>query len=180
MSRIGKAPIKLNNIKIEDLETFYKVVGPKGFVTVPKFKGFKVDVVENQITVINNSKEEGANAKWGLLRSLLNNAIIGVDKGVEKRLEMVGVGYRASVSGKTLTLNVGFSHPVLFQLPEGVEAQVEDNTKIVLKGVDKVLVGQVASNIKKIRKPEPYKGKGIRYAGEYIRRKAGKAGKGAA
>ena len=177
MSRIGKASIKINNVKIVEDKSGYVVTGPKGSLIIPSFNGFTLDIKEDSVSVLNKNKENSSFANWGLLRSLLNNAIKGVTEGYEKKLELVGVGYRASIVGKTLTLNVGFSHPVLFNLPEGIEATVEENTKVAIKGIDKVLVGQVSANIKKIRKPEPYKGKGIRYAGEYIRRKAGKSGK---
>lgn len=180
MSRIGKAPIKINNVKIVEDKSGYIVTGSKGSLIIPLFKGFKIDIVEDSVSIINNNKDNNSTATWGLMRSLLNNAVKGVTEGYEKKLELVGVGYRASIAGKILTLNVGFSHPILFNLPEGVEATVEENTKVTIKGIDKVLVGQVSANIKKIRKPEPYKGKGIRYAGEYVRRKAGKSGKGAA
>lgn len=179
MSRIGKALIKLNNTKIVEDSKGYVVTGPKGSLTIPLFKGFKLSFEEDSVSVVSTA-DSGSTATWGLFRSLLNNAIKGVTEGYSKKLELVGVGYRASISGSTLTLNVGFSHPVLFSLPQGIEATVEDNTKVTIKGIDKVLVGQVSANIKKIRKPEPYKGKGIRYAGEHIRRKAGKSGKGAA
>ncbi len=179
MSRIGKAGIKLNNTKIEEKNGFYEVTGAKGTIKVPAYGDFKINTKDGELFVEVVKTGTKTNALWGLTRSLLQNAVKGVETGFEKRLEMIGVGYRSNVTGRTLVLNVGYSHPVNFDIPQGIDIAVEENTKIVVKGIDKILVGQVAANIKKIRKPEPYKGKGIKYAGEVIRRKAGKSGKGA-
>ena len=179
MSRIGKAAIKLNNTKIEEKNGMYEVTGAKGTINVPAFEEFKLNTQNGELLVEVVKESTRTKALWGLVRSLLQNAVKGVETGFEKRLEMVGVGYRANVSGRTLVLNVGYSHAVNFEIPQGIDIAVEENTKIVVKGIDKILVGQTAANIKKIRKPEPYKGKGIKYANEVIRRKAGKSGKGA-
>ncbi|PIR43729.1 50S ribosomal protein L6 [candidate division WWE3 bacterium CG10_big_fil_rev_8_21_14_0_10_32_10] len=177
MSRIGKLPIKLNNAKIEVKPDVIIVSGPKGTLEVPFFKNFNLDVVNGIATITKKKNIDTLNAVWGLFRSLLANAVIGVVDGYEKRLEMVGVGYRAQKSTKGLNLNVGLSHVVEFDAPDGITLDVEDNTKIIVRGFDKQKVGHVAAQIRKIRVPEPYKGKGIKYAGERIRRKAGKAGK---
>ncbi len=120
--------------------------------------------------------ERDTRALHGLSRALLNNMVVGVSEGYQKNLEMIGVGYRASLKGRSVELLVGYSHPVLVEAPEGIEFEVPETTKISVKGIDKQLVGQVAADIRKVRPPEPYKGKGIRYVGEHVRRKAGKAG----
>lgn len=137
----------------------------------------RVEIEEDQVIIKRKKQDRISRSLHGLTRSLIANMIIGVEKGWEKKLELVGVGFRAQSSGDKLTLNVGYSHPVQLQAPEGVSFQVDENTKITVWGRDKNVVGQMAANIKKVRPPEPYKGKGIRYAGEYIKRKAGKAGK---
>ncbi len=181
MSRIGKLPIELPKGTTAELSDGYIVVkGPKGTLREKINSLVQVTLAENEIIVdVKNKEAKNERALWGLFRSLINNMVLGVNKPYEKKLEINGVGYRAAVSGKKLVLNVGFSHPVEFELPEGIEAQVEKNI-ITISGIDKQLVGEVAARIRKIRKPEPYKGKGIKYADEVIRRKAGKsAAKGA-
>lgn len=180
MSRLGKKPIKLNTAKLTISDREIEVSGPKGTLKVPLFRGYKVEVNESDVLVSKKDVGNPDNAKWGLLRNLLNNSILGVEQGYEKKLEMIGVGYRAQSSGKKITLNVGYSHPVEILAPEGIEFIVEDNTKITVKGHDKQLVGHMASQIRSVRKPEPYKGKGIKYIDEVVRRKAGKSGKAAA
>lgn len=179
MSRLGKLPIKLpegTQAKIE--EDFIIVKGAKGELKTKLNDLVKINIKDDEIEVnVTNPKEKKNKSFWGLYRSLINNMVIGVSEGFEKKLEINGVGYRAQVSGKKLTLNVGFSHPVDFNLPEGITAQVENNL-ITISGIDKQLVGEIAAQIRKIRKPEPYKGKGIKYIDEVIRRKEGKtAGK---
>jgi large subunit ribosomal protein L6 len=133
-------------------------------------------VSDGAVDVVRADDQRETRALHGLSRALLNNMVIGVSEGYRKDLEMVGVGYRASLKGKTIELLVGFSHPVNVEAPDGIVFEVPENTKISVIGIDKQLVGQIAADIRKVRPPEPYKGKGIRYAGEHVRRKAGKAG----
>ncbi len=175
MSRLGKLPINLptgTQVKIEN--SFIVVKGTKGELQQEIHPKVKVEINESEIKVsVNNPEIKKQRALWGLYRSLINNMVIGVNDGFEKRLEINGVGYRASISGQKLTLNVGYSHPVDYVLPEGIKGQVEGNI-ITISGIDKQLVGEIAAQIRKIRKPEPYKGKGIKYVDEVIRRKAGK------
>ncbi len=175
MSRLGKLPIKLPDgveAKIEDNVLIVK--SAKGELK-QDFKNLVSVKIENQeiIVDVENKNSKKQKAYWGLYRSLFNNMVIGLSEGFEKKLEINGVGYRVALSGKKLTLNVGYSHPVDFELPEGIEGQVEGNI-ITIKGFDKQLVGEVAAQIRKIRKPEPYKGKGIKYVDEVIIRKEGK------
>lgn len=176
MSRLGKLPIELpegTGARLED--GFVIIKGPKGELKQELTDLVKVDIKDSRITVsVKNPAQKKERSFWGLYRSLINNMVIGVTAGFEKKLEIQGVGYRANLSGKKLTLNVGFSHPVDYTLPEGITAQIEGNT-ITISGIDKQLVGEVAAQIRKVRKPEPYKGKGIKYIDEVIRRKEGKA-----
>lgn len=178
MSRIGKQIINTQTATVELQGNSILVKGPLGELVVPFEKAFELKVEGSEI-IINPKGELINGAKWGLYRSLLNNAVIGVEKGFEKRLEMVGVGYRAEKSATGIVLHAGYSHPINYAAPEGIVFEVEDNTKILIKGIDKHLVGHAASQIRKVRKPEPYKGKGIRYSGEEVRRKPGKSGKAA-
>jgi len=176
MSRLGKLPIKLpagTQARIED--GFIIVKGPKGEIKEKLNDLVKVEIGGKEIKVsVKNPEEKKEKSLWGLYRSLINNMVAGVNQGFEKKLEISGVGYRAAVSGKKLILNLGFSHPIEYNLPEGVAASVEENV-ISLSGPDKKMVGEVAAEIKKLRIPDPYKAKGIKYSGEVIRRKAGKA-----
>lgn len=179
MSRLGKLPIELSagtQAKIEN--GFIIVKGAKGELKTKVSNLVKIDISDKEIVVsVKDPENKKERSFWGLYRSLINNMVIGVTDGFEKQLEINGVGYRAQVSGKKLTLNVGFSHPVDYELPEGVTATVENNL-ITISGIDKQLVGETAAQIRKVRKPEPYKGKGIKYVDEIIRRKEGKtAGK---
>lgn len=176
MSRIGKQPIELpSGVEAREENGTIIVKGPKGELQQKLHPLVKIEFVENQIIVkVDLPEDNKQNALWGLFRSLVYNMVQGVTEGFEKKLEINGVGYKASVSGKKLTLNVGYSHPVDFMLPQEIECEVEKNL-ITIKGINKQQVGEVAANIRKIRKPEPYKGKGIKYADEIIRRKAGKA-----
>ena len=181
MSRIGKMPIEIPaGVKIEVNGQDISVTGKKGSLsrTVRPEIGLKVE--DNQILVSGSENDKKVNAFRGLTRSLIANMVIGVSEGFKKVLVIEGVGYRASASGKKLTLNVGFSNPVEFDLPENVSGNVDNNTTIVLESIDKEALGLTAAQIRAIRKPEPYKGKGIRYEGEYIQRKAGKTGAAAA
>jgi large subunit ribosomal protein L6 len=152
------------------------VKGAKGSLERTFDSRISFNVGEGRVEVARQNDERETRALHGLSRALLNNMVVGVSEGYQKNLEMIGVGYRASLKGTALELLVGFSHPVLVEPPEGIEFQVPENTKITVTGIDKQLVGQVAADIRRVRPPEPYKGKGIRYAGEQVRRKAGKAG----
>ena len=155
-----------------------KVEGPKGNLEIEVRPEIKVEVADDQVIVSVAKETDKSNAYWGLTRALIAGMVEGVEKGYEKRLQLVGVGYRAKSTGKdSLTMTVGFSHPVEYKAPEGVEVEVEGNQDIIVRGIDKQLVGLAAAQIRKIKKPEPYKGKGIRYLGEVVRRKAGKSGK---
>lgn len=178
MSRIGDAPVVLENgaqVQVDGSKVI--VTGPKGTLELIVRPEVKVEIVENKVVVKRKSNDKFARSVHGLTRSLINNMVSGVVGGWNKSLEMVGVGYRAQGGGNTLTLSVGYSHPVVINAPEGISFTVAENTKITVTGIDRSLVGQVAANIRAVKPPEPYKGKGIRYLGEYIRRKAGKAGK---
>ena len=178
MSRIGKLPIAVPggvDVKIEG--QLVSVKGPKGELSLVVAEPIRVALEEGQVLVTRPNDERDSRALHGLTRTLINNNIIGVTEGYAKQLEVVGTGYRVQQKGAGLELALGFSHPVLFDAPEGVTLSVEGSTKITVSGISKQAVGEVAANIRKLKKPEPYKGKGIRYAGENVRRKAGKAGK---
>lgn len=174
MSKIGKRPVDiLDGVAVEIKEDHLEVKGPKATLTVPILPGITVEIKEGQVfvTAQNNSKQTISN--WGTMRSLTQNAVFGSKEGYSKTLQIEGVGYRVALEGNTVVLNLGFSHPVKYPLPEGIAATVDGN-KITISGASKALVGEVAASIRKYRKPEPYKGKGIRYEGEVVRRKAGK------
>ena len=178
MSRIGKLPVTVpKNVNVELTGQEIKVKGPHGELlhTIPS--EIEVSVNEDQIVVNKKIETRIARQKYGLTRALINNMVIGVSEKFERRLQMIGVGYRSAVSGNSLTLNVGFSHPVVFEAPKDIEIKVEANTNIIISGPDKEKVGLLASQIRAVRPPEPYKGKGIRYLDEYVLRKAGKSGK---
>ncbi len=178
MSRVGSNPVTVpNGVNIELAGAHLLVNGPKGKLEMDILPEVKVEVAEGKVTVSRKKEDKFSKSAHGLFRALINNMVIGVSEGWKRDLEMVGVGYRAQGGGDSLTLNVGFSHPVTIKAPEGVSFTVSDNTKISVSGIDKTLVGQVAANIRAVKPPEVYKGKGIRYAGEYVRRKPGKAGK---
>ena len=177
MSRIGSAPITIPaGVDVTIDGTSVTVKGGKG--TLTRTFSEKVAVAEDDgiLTVTRYDEERESRALHGLTRALLANMVIGVSEGYVKELKTVGVGYRASLKGKSIELLVGFSHPVLLDAPEGIEIEVPEPTKIIVRGIDKQKVGQVAADIRSVRPPEPYKGKGIRYVDEYVRRKAGKAG----
>lgn len=178
MSRIGKQPITLPaGVKVEVKNGVVYVEGPKGKLE-QKISDLLSVSIDGQTVTIDRAEETGAaSSLHGLTRTLVANMVTGVSQGFEKKLEIHGVGYRVALKGQSLDFNLGFSHPVVFDPPAGIEFAVDGNTKIAVKGIDKQLVGQVAANIRSIRKPEPYKGKGIRYEGERILRKAGKTGK---
>ena len=177
MSRIGKQPIPVPaGVKVDLQGQHLTVTGAKGTLKREIVQDIDVQIQDNIIEVNNRVESSKVNAFRGLTRSLINNMIIGVVEGFKKVLIIEGVGYKANVSGSTLTLNVGYSNPVNFELPKNVSASVEGNTKIIVECIDKELLGLVAARIRQVRKPEPYKGKGIRYEGEHIVRKVGKAG----
>ena len=179
MSRIGKKPIAIPagvEVKIE-AGNLVTVTGPKGTVTQQMNNKVIIRVDGSNVLVERPDETAESNAMHGLTRTLVNNMVVGVTAGYEKRLEIVGVGYRAAKSGKTLTLNLGHSHPVTFEDGNGVTFEVPQSDVVIVKGIDKQTVGQVAAQVREKRPPEPYLGKGVKYAGERIRRKAGKAGK---
>lgn len=178
MSRIGNLPIQIpNGVTVTQDGANLVVNGPKGNLSLEVNPGVKATLENNVINVTPKDSQKQNHALQGLMRTLISNMIVGVTDGWSKNLELVGVGFRAQSTGDTLTLNVGYSHPVIIKAEEGIEFEVRDNTKIKVSGIDKYLVGQTAANIKKVKKPDVYKGKGIRYEGEYIRKKPGKAGK---
>jgi large subunit ribosomal protein L6 len=178
MSRVGKVPIAVpKGVDVRLEGTRVTVKGPKGELARDIDPEMKVEQAEGQLLVSRPTDQARHRAVHGLTRTLVANMVAGVSEGFSKTLEMQGVGYRASMQGKDLVLAIGFSHPVIVPPPPTIEFDVEGTTRIVVKGINKEQVGQVAADVRKIRPPEPYKGKGIRYLGEYVRRKAGKAGK---
>jgi large subunit ribosomal protein L6 len=178
MSRIGRQPIPIpSGVEINVAERRVSVKGSKGTLTMEVHPAMIVEIAEGTVTVQRPSDERDHRALHGLTRSLIANMVEGVTNGYAKTLEIQGVGYRAALKGTTLEIAVGYSHPVVVEAPAGITFEVPQPNRIVVSGTDKQAVGQVAANIRAIRKPDPYKGKGIRYQGEYIRKKAGKAGK---
>ncbi len=155
------------------------IEGPKGKLTLTIPAGFKAEVADKLITVTRPSDEKQAKATHGLIRSMLNNMVTGVDKGYQKDLEITGVGFKAQVQGKVLNIQLSYTHPINFNIPDGISVETPKPTQIVIKGIDKTMVGQVAAEIRDYYRPEPYKGKGIKYVGEHVRRKAGKSVAGA-
>ena len=175
MSRVAKSPIALPSGVTVDLKgQLVSVKGGKGSLQQEVHPSVEVKVEDNQIVFGAKEGQPNANALAGTMRSLVNNMVQGVANGFEKKLQLVGVGYRAKAAGKTLDLTLGFSHPVVFEIPEGITIETPSNTEVIVKGVDKQLIGQVAANIRAYRPPEPYKGKGVKYADEVIRRKEAK------
>jgi len=177
MSRIGKLPVSIpNGVQVTVDGNTVKVKGPKGELTHPLPAGITVDKADNTVNVKRESDETNHKSLHGLTRSLINNMMEGVTKGYQKQLEITGVGYKAEVRPYGLQLALGFSHSIEYKAPAGIKLSAPQPTQIVIDGADKAIVGQVAAELRGLRPPEPYKGKGIRYAGEVIRRKAGKAG----
>jgi len=177
MSRIGKLPVPLAaGVEVKVDAGVVQVTGPKGALEQLGVPLTSIEVADGQARVHRLSEEGGARAMHGLMRSLLLNMVTGVTAGFERRLSIVGVGYRAAVDGQKLTINAGYSHPVVMEIPSDLEVEARSPTELVVKGIDKQRVGQFAAEIRKVRKPEPYKGKGIRYSDEQVRRKVGKAG----
>ena len=178
MSRIGKQPIEIpNGVKITVVDSVVKVEGPKGTLSRKVTDGVDLQVNNNQLNVVRSDDSIKSRSAHGLTRTLVNNMVVGVTKGFESALEITGVGYMAELKGDVLNLSLGYSHPINFKLPQGISVEVDKMTKVLVKGIDKELVGQTAAKIREFRGPEPYKGKGIRYADETILRKAGKTGK---
>ena len=178
MSRIGRLPIAVPSgvdVTIDGRQVTVK--GPKGSLTRTLHPDMRVSQEDGSIVVTRPTEQKTHKQLHGLTRTLVNNMVVGVTDGYRKGLEITGVGYRAALSGRKLTLNLGYSHPIEIDPPEGITFEVENPTRLAVVGIDKELVGQIAAKVRSTRKPEPYKGKGVRYAGEYIRRKAGKAGK---
>lgn len=177
MSRVGKMPITIpSGVTVTIDDSHVTVSGPKGSLEQPGLRGIKVTHNENQLVLERVNDEAPTRAKHGLMRSLINNMVTGVSQGYERKLEINGVGYRAQMQGADLKLNLGFSHDVVYKIPAGVQASIDQNI-ITVSGVDKQQVGQVAAEIRALKKPEPYKGKGIKYVDERIIRKSGKSGK---
>ena len=175
MSRIGRKPIPLpEGVKVAVEGQEVRVEGPKGKLSQSVPSVLTVEVKDGQLQVGRTSDQRSAKALHGLARSLLANIVQGVSQGFEKKLEIVGIGYRAQLQGKSLQLALGYSHPVLFPLPEGIQAEVDRQVLITLRGADKGLLGQTAARLRSLRKPDPYKGKGVKYVEEVIRRKVGK------
>jgi len=177
MSRIGKLPIAIpSGVTITVDPSEVTVAGPKGTLKQFTMPGVNIDQADGQLTVTRINDEPKNRAKHGLMRALINNLVVGVTTGFSKKLEINGVGYRVAMQGANLKLNLGFSHDVIYKIPTGITAVIEQNT-ITISGIDKQQVGQVAAEIRALKKPEPYKGKGIKYADERIIRKSGKSGK---
>ncbi len=178
MSRIGNSPIVIpTGVTVEKNGREISVLGPKGVLKINVVFFIEVGIEGSNVIVKRKNDLKKVKALHGLVRSLIANMVLGVTDGWSKDLELVGVGFRAQVNGNKLVLNVGYSHPVEIEAPEGITFEVVDNTKLKVSGIDKQLVGQIAANIKKVRIPDVYKGKGIRYQGEYIRKKVGKSAK---
>lgn len=177
MSRIGRQPVNIPagvTVKLED-ENVIIVKGPKGELKQKVNAAIKVEVNDNQIIFTRPDDKKENRSMHGLYRALVNSMVLGVTEGFQKELQIVGVGYRAQAKGNNLELSMGYSHPVVMEAPAGITFETPSNTQIFVKGIDKQLVGQVAANVRAVRKPEPYLGKGIRYANEYVRRKEGKS-----
>ena len=178
MSRIGRLPIAVPSTGEVTIDGRHLTVkGPKGTLSRTLHPDMAVKQADGSIVVSRPSEQKTHKQLHGLTRTLVNNMVVGVTDGYRKGLEITGVGYRAALNGRKLTLNLGYSHPVEIDPPEGISFELENPTRLAVVGIDKELVGEIAAKVRASRKPEPYKGKGVRYAGEYVRRKAGKAGK---
>ena len=178
MSRIGRLPITVpSGVDVTIDGRNVTVTGPKGSLSRALHPDITVSRQDETLVVTRPTEQKTHKQLHGLTRTLVNNMVVGVTDGYRKGLEITGVGYRAALNGRKLTLNLGYSHPIEIDPPEGISFEVENPTRLSVIGIDKELVGQIAAKVRSTRKPEPYKGKGVRYSGEYIRRKAGKAGK---
>lgn len=181
MSRIGKKPIKVpQGVKIAYAEGTVAVEGPKGKLSYKVPQNFRVEIKDNVVVVTRPSDAKQDRATHGLIRSIINNMVIGVTDGYKKDLEISGVGFKAQVQGKVLNIQLSYTHPINYNIPDGITIETPKPTQIAIRGIDKMKVGEVAAEIRDYYPPEPYKGKGIKYAGEHVRRKAGKAVAGAA
>ncbi len=179
MSRTGKRPVAIpSGVEVAVSADFVRVKGPKGELAMRLLSGVEVKVESDQATVLAERKVK--NPAFGTMRAQINNMVAGVTRGFSKTLEIVGTGYRAQSEGRAVILQLGYSHPIRFMPPEGITIKAETPTRVVVSGADRALVGQIAAQLRAFRPPEPYKGKGIRYEGEHVRRKAGKAAAGAA
>ncbi len=174
MSRIGKKPVAFNGANVSFEAGIMNVKGPKGQLTFSVHEGVNVALEENQVVVTPANDSRQSRALWGMTRTMISNMVEGTTKGFERTLELVGVGYRAALSGPDLELSLGYSHPIVYKAPEGVTFTVAKPTEIKIAGIDKQQLGQIAAEIRGYRPPEPYKGKGVRYTGERVRRKEGK------
>ena len=175
MSRIGRKPIPIpSGVKVEIADGLVRAQGPRGTLTQPVPSGLSAAVTDGKLVIGRDGDERPMRARHGLLRALVANMVSGVKEGFERKLEIVGIGYRAQLVGRNLQLSLGYSHPVTFPLPEGITAEVEKQTLVTLRGADKALLGETAARLRALRKPDPYKGKGIKYADEVLRRKVGK------
>lgn len=175
MSRVAKNPVAIPaGVTVDYKGTTLAIKGSKGELKQEIHPAVDVNVVDNNITFTPRDGFEGSNALAGTMRAVVNNMVTGVSKGFERKLQLVGIGYRAKATGKVLDLTLGYSHPVNYEMPEGITVETPSNTEIIIRGFDKQVVGQVAANIRAYRKPEPYKGKGVKYADEIIRRKEAK------
>jgi len=177
MSRIGKKPIAIpKGVTVKADDSGVEVKGPKGQMKQPLPPGVSAAVEDGTIVTKKTSDDSDLDKFHGLARSLVNNAVLGVTEGWKKELDIVGVGYRAELKGQQITLALGYSHPILFEVPKGIDVAIEKQTHITVTGVDRQLVGQVAANLRRLRKPDPYQQKGVRYTGEVLKKKAGKTG----
>ncbi|MGX6971400.1 50S ribosomal protein L6 [Vagococcus bubulae] len=178
MSRIGNKPVVVPaGVTVTQSGNTVTVKGPKGELTREFSPNITLNISEGEVVLTRPDDTKENKTLHGTMRANLNNMVVGVSEGFEKALELIGVGYRAQLQGKKLVLNVGYSHPVEFETPEGITIEVPSNTQIIVKGSNKEVVGELSANIRGVRPPEPYKGKGIRYVGEHVRRKEGKTGK---
>lgn len=176
MSRIGRKPVPTTKgIKIETKDGKLKISGPKGELTAMMPSSIAMEVKDDQVILTRSSDIKAQRALHGTWRALVNNMVKGVSEGFQKKLEIVGVGYKAELKGKKIQFALGYSHPIIFEPPAGIKIEIPQPTNVIISGIDKQLVGQVAAKLRSFRPPEPYKGKGVKYEGEYIRRKAGKA-----
>ncbi len=177
MSRIGKKPIAIpDKVKVSVAERAIEVQGPKGKLNTPFPPGITFEVQDGEILAKTVRDDAELGKFHGLARSLVANAVRGVTEGFKKELDIVGIGYRAEVKGRQVNFALGYSHPIVFEIPTGIDISVEKNTHITVTGIDRQLVGQVAANIRRLRKPDPYKQKGVRYTGEVLKKKVGKTG----
>ena len=178
MSRIGKKPIIMpQGTKLELKDNEVLVTGPKGALKRPLLERLRVNIDGNTVTVTRESEEKRIKGFHGLMRTLISNMVEGVDKGFERKLEIIGIGYRAEVQGNNVIFYLGYSHPITFELPEGISAQIEKQTLLTIRGINKELIGETAAKMRALRKPDVYKNKGVKYADEVLKKKAGKSGK---